>query len=509
MARSRRPHPTSAQCQSAIARLLAQGHLDEARRHVKAHLRLAPADPWLLNEAGRLSRRAGDLAEAERCYRRLLAQNPCDAGALNGLGLTRYDGDDLVAAEQLYRQALQHVPAYSACHNNLAVLLHRCDRHQEAIAAYRAALQHDPHYHAARYGLATVLAHAGELAAAEACVRTYLQAYPHDTRAQTTLGMVLLQQGRFGEGWPLYRARYAADNPQRFVTLPDWPVPYWQGQSLQGRTLLVLCEQGFGDALQFARYLCRIKDEHGAARVLLVCREPLRTLLATLANVDAVLATAPRDALPPFDAWCMLLDVPAHFVESATPFAPCPPYLRVPEPVSTLLRLPEDRHRPGAKRMRVGLVWRGAAAHLNDRHRSLHGLDDLAPLLGRADIQWVSLQKGAGEDDARTAARQGKLLALGHTLHGFADTAAVVAQLDLVITVDTAVAHLAGAMDVPCWVMLPALARDWRWLEGQTRSPWYPRMQLFPRGATESWREVVARMARQLPASAAPSSTAQ
>lgn len=471
-----------------ISNLIKKGRKEEAWKKIKSHLFYSPADTWYLTEAARLSRQEGLYQKAYRYYQRILAVAPADVATLNGLGIAYYEDGRFEQAEACYRQALEHHPGYAACHNNYAVLLHKQYRYTEALTRYRMALEARPDYPEARYGMSTVLAHTGQLSEAETLLQHQLQIMPDDYRCRNTLGMIQLQQGNFEQGWRHYRARYHPKNPQRFYTLSSYPQPYWQGENLHGKTLLVKSEQGFGDEIQFCRFLSHLKKEKNAGRVIMTGRRALAALVSELPGLDEYICREERKPLPDFDCWTMLLDLPGTLRIGQDSFGSDVPYL---------FSSPEHQSKWPVNRasLTVGLVWKGAPGHMNDRNRSLSHLSDLASLLKLPGISWVSLQKGAGEDEVTAWP---DIQAPAPRFEDYQDTAAVIAQLDLVISVDTSVVHLAGAMGKPCWVLLPSFSRDWRWLQGQTVSPWYPQMRLFPRGQDESWEAVIKRVTEAL-----------
>lgn len=475
--------------QQAVTQLLQQGRQEEAWRKIRAHLTLAPYDGWFLFEAARLARRSGDLDLAQRYYQRALKLTPQDAGLLNGLGLTHYEAGRWDEAEVSYQAALKSHASYAACHNNYAIMLHKQRRFHLALEQYRLALLSQPDYTEASYGMSTLLAHMGQLQEAESLMQQVLHARRADRRCRNALGMVQLQQGNFAAGWSNYQARYAADNPDRFFTLPKLPIRYWQGEDLRGKTLLVRTEQGMGDEIQFCRYLTRVKTEKQAETVIMLGSEALKPLMGTLPHLDHYLTRDDQQhALPPADYWCSLLDLPQHFLNSPQPFSAHHPYL-----FSTADQQEKWPIKGNGKK--IGIVWKGSSKHNNDSERSLAHLSQLAPLFDLPDINWISLQKGAGEEDIIDFLH---VQPLGAQFSSYQDTAAVIAQLDLVIGVDTSVIHLAGAMGKPCWVLLPAWARDWRWLENREDSPWYPQMRLFARGQDEEWSAVIKRVKQAL-----------
>ena len=307
------------------------------------------------------------------------------------------------------------------------------------------------------------------------------------------LGMLLLSLARYAEGWPYYEARYDTRLEAKWIPLPELPFPQWAGEPLRGKSILLWPEQGFGDEIQFVRYAPMLKAR-GASSVSLVCKPPLKDLLKTAAGVDRVLASG--EPVPPHDYWSFLLSVPLRVGTTLGSIPNSLPYLGANVHCVHYWR----DHLP-TEGFKVGLVWRGAADHKNDANRSLPDLAALAPLWAIPGIRFVSLQKGSGAQEAISPPAGQPILALGHEIRDFADTAAIVAQLELVICVDTAIAHLAGALGKPCWVLLPAIGCDWRWLHERTDSPWYPDpgvMRLFRQALGGSWRETIAEVAQAL-----------
>jgi hypothetical protein len=255
---------------------------------------------------------------------------------------------------------------------------------------------------------------------------------------------------------------------------------------LAGKALLVVQEAGHGDMIQFCRYLPQLKAA-GPARLDLVCPPALRDLFASLAGVDALVPPGDKIARRAYDYWVAPLSLP-HLCATRLDSIPAPiPYLH-----ASAERLARWAPRLAGDGLRVGLAWKGNPAYENDADRSLPSLDLLAPLASVAGVRFISLQKGAGEDEARRAPAALPLLHLGAEIADFADSAAIVAQLDLIVSVDTALAHLAGALGRPCWVMLPDYKTDWRWLVDRSDSPWYPRqLRLFRQRGTGGWPPVV------------------
>lgn len=441
----------------------------------------------LFHEGNRLAA-AGDAAAAEARYREALALWPGFAEAYANLGLlleTR-DADD--EAQAAYECALALDIENAQTHQNLGVLLAKRKRLIEAETAYQRAIWFAPESAPAWSNLCALYGAMHRDAEAEGCARKALSIAPDYEKARFNLAYVLLRQGRWGEGWDLFESRDWYHALQQRLGLPRW-----LGEPLDGRRLLVGYEAGHGDMIQFSRYLALLRAR-GAGRVGLLCHPALKALFATLPGADALYAfdeAVPTDA---WDAWVPLLSLPRLF-DTRVDTVPAPtPYLQAaPERLARWApRLPA----PGAG-LRVGLAWKGNPRFENDADRSLASLALLAPLAEVPGVQFVSLQKGAGEDEARNpppGLSNLSIAPLGQDAQDFADTAAIIAPLDLVISVDTAAAHLAGALGRPCWLLLPHYLTDWRWLDARDDSPWYPGMRLFRQGPGEDWPAVIARV---------------
>lgn len=315
----------------AVANLMKSGQYQEALKKIQSRFMFGLKDDELAVEAARCCRRLNKQDEAQRYYNLALSIAPHNAGALNGLGLIHYERGNDAEAERCYQKALSIISDYPACRNNYGVLLHRMDRFDEAAVQYEAALASSPDYDDARYGAASVYGHTQKLEQAVTHLRQVLAYNPKDTRCATVLGMVLMQRGQYKEGWAHYRGRYCANNPYRFVKLPGFSQPYWQGEDLRGKTIMVHREQGLGDEIQFSRYVSRLKTEKGAAQVYLVCTKNSIPLLQQLSDIDGVIAHERGNKIPLFDYWIMLLDLPLHFCDSAAPFALRPPYFHARE----------------------------------------------------------------------------------------------------------------------------------------------------------------------------------
>jgi tetratricopeptide (TPR) repeat protein len=520
------PHPTPLSREDADAlnrdgnALRTAGLLDAALSSYEGVLAVAPG------HAGALYNRASVLlqldrpAEAIAAFDRLLAQAPDDPVALFHRGnacmaLRRYD--DALAS---FDRALMHDRDAAIVHNRRGTALRELGRPAEALACYeRAALCAPPDANALLHrGIA--LQDLGREAEALECYDRALALRPRDAVTLNNRGNALrellrpadalasyaqalaqdpgnagvkynrslcrLLTGDFAEGWREYEARWigeAIDSPKR-----AFAQPLWLGDApLAGRTILLHAEQGMGDTLQFCRY-APLVAERGATVVLQV-QAPLKRLLGSLAGASALIDGA--DALPRFDWHCPLLSLPLAFGTRLATIPANVPYLR-----ATAGSIDSWRERLGAsRRPRIGVAWSGNPAHRNDRRRSLP-FEQFARLLS-LEGQFVSLQRETRDEDARALSRYTNLAHFGEALRDFGDTAALIELMDLVITADTAVAHLAGAMGKPMWILLP-LVPDWRWLLDRDDSPWYPTARLFRQAEAGDWDGTLQRVATAL-----------
>jgi hypothetical protein len=312
--------------------------------------------------------------------------------------------------------------------------------------------------------------------------------------AEAQVNRALLLSGDFENGWAAYEWRRK---------LPSWAERAftqreWSGEDIAGQRLLLHAEQGFGDTIQFARYAALAAGR--GIEVVLEVQPALAPLLGGLFGLEVI--AAGRGPLPPFDRHCPLFSLPRLFATTPATIPSGAPYIVAPADriAAWAPRLPGDG-------LRVGLAWSGHSDNVRDHERSIP-FARLAPLRAVPSARFVSLQKDIRVTDADDFRRCGNVVDLGGDLRDFADTAAIIAQLDLVITVDTAVAHLAGAMGKPVWVLLPHVP-DFRWLLDRATSPWYPSARLFRKGQTDSWDDVIAGVAEELNARAASATGAR
>jgi tetratricopeptide (TPR) repeat protein len=440
------------------------------------------------NIAGACAFSVGELVQAEHYWRRALAIKPNYYAVSSDLGVLLEKLGQLAEAENCYRQALNVKPNFAEAHCNLGDLYEQQKRFSEAETCYRQALQYNPHLAEVHGNLGNMYLSLRRLSEAEASYRQALAIKPDYANADWGLSQVLLLRGEFAEGWRRHEARYQAG----FIEPNTFPprhlsFPQWQGQSLLGKSILIWTEQGYGDQIQFCRYAAELKSQ-GAKRVTIVCAAALVTLFKSLAQVDAVMSTEAAGAkLKQHDYWVLILSLPFYCGTRLETIPAVLPYLHAEKKL--IRKWSAVMPKCG---LRVGLVWKGSKTHKNDVQRSLPSLQTLASLWHIPDLVFISLQKGQGEDEAANPPPTQALLHLGGKMADFADAAAIISQLDLVICVDTAAAHLAGALQRPCWVLLPWHNADWRWLLDRNDSPWYPGvLRLFQQQVDGDWTAVV------------------
>jgi Flp pilus assembly protein TadD len=463
----------------------AKGNISEAEVAYRRALKLKPDFAEAFNNLGILLVRAKRFFEAEAAYRRALELKPDFLEARNNLGNLLAHTNRFVEAEAAYLRALELEPDSAETLNNLGSLYTDTKRIVEAEAAYRRALELNPEFADLHNNRGVLLAHSQRYVEAEAAYRRALELKPDFTDVQYNLGCLLLGLGRYAEAWNCYELRYSPRLKKPATGIPHYlPYPQWHGECVAGKSIVIWIEQGLGDQVQFVRYASLLK-RRGASRVTLVCRPALKPLLETVEGVDAVFTNP--NTVPLHDYWSLFMSLPLRF---ATTVQTIP--ARVPYVFPLRERIERWRKKLPRDGLRVGLVWKGNAAHSNDASRSLPAISVLSPLWSVPGVTFISLQKGQGEDEAIRPPAGQPLIPLGQGIQDFADTAAIVSQLDLTICVDTSVAHVAGALGKPCWVMLPSFNTDWRWLTDQTDSPWYPKgIRLFRQAKFDDWTGVI------------------
>jgi tetratricopeptide (TPR) repeat protein len=461
------------------------GKLGEAIEHLQRAVRLAPQVALFHANLGEMLRLAGRPKLAAEAARRALEIEPAMTTAQSNLGVALYELKDFEGAAGAQREAIAANPNFAEAYSNLGNALYALRRFDEAIAAYRRAIELQPDFADAWANLGTTLHHAGDFDEALPALRRAIALAPQHANARSGLGILLLMRGDFGEGWDEYEWRLRSSERKG----PRFPERPWQGETLVGKNIYVQAEQGLGDSLQFARYLPLLAARAGG--VTLRVHQQLAPLLRE--SLPGITVLGERDDPTPFACDTALLSLPRLFKTRLETIPADVPYLQAPK--KTALRW--KKRLASMAGLKVGVVWAGNPEHVNDDRRSLDP-SLLAPLLVVAGTAFASLQVGPrAADVGKLANGERPIDDLAGELSDFSETAGAIAALDLVITVDTSVAHLAGAMAKPVWVLLPWVT-DWRWMLARQDCPWYPTMRLFRQNKLENWPEVIARVAHEL-----------
>jgi tetratricopeptide (TPR) repeat protein len=469
--------------------LAASGDLNGAIDAFRQAVAIKPGYLDALCHLGNALKAAGRLDEAVATYRQFLRGNPHSAPVLNNLGITLQEQGFVNEAVGILQQAVAVDPRYAEAHNSLAPALQRLNRIDEAIAACLMALEIDPSLGAAHSNLGNAYLALNDLPKAIEAFSTALQISPGDRVFRKNLGYAYLAGGRFRDAWPLYEERLhaASTNPIRNLGKPQW-----KGDAdIRLKTLLVHSEQGLGDTIQFARFAAVLAQR--GANVVLEVQPQLMTLLGAIDGPSLVIGKG--DPIPSFDLHCPLLSLPLALGTDLDSIPRSAPYLRADPGKSARwdARFPRD-----PSRLRVGLVWSGQQRHKNDHNRSIP-VALLRKLALSQRAQFFCLQNEIRESDRAALAGMPEITNVCQELASFGDTAALIDNMDLVISVDTSVAHLAGAMGKPTWIMLP-FAADWRWMLTREDSPWYPSVRLFRQPCVGEWKPVISRLEAEITA---------
>ena len=445
----------------------------------------APADAKALRQAAGKAIAADDLTAAARLYRQLLDLEPADHQAWSNLGVALRKRENFEAAAAAQQRAVQLKPDEGSYWSNLGNALKDLDRVEEAIAAHRRACKLRPKEASWRHNFGVTLREGGHFQEALDEFDAAIRLAPENDNYRWDRSIILLHLGRWEEGWIAYEWRY------RLKEMPERrrDFPRWLGDDFKGRTLVLHPEQGFGDTILATRWLPQVKARGG--RVLLLTKPPLLRLFQGLPGVDQVVST--EDArLSGIDTFCSLMDLPRVFMPTPET-APPPPRLTIPEAARARARA---WLKPAGERFTVGVVWSGSVTFKNNRKRAV-GVERFLPLAEIPGVQLVSLQKGPREGDLDASGANGVMLDVGRKVQDFAETAAVIDQLDLVIMTDSSVAHLCGTLGKPIWNLLNHVPY---WLYGwdSETTPWYPSMRLFRQPRPADWDSVFARVTEEL-----------
>ncbi|MEO6434959.1 MAG: tetratricopeptide repeat protein [Tepidisphaeraceae bacterium] len=467
--------------------LLALGRVNEGVEQMRQAVALAPQNPLILANFGFGLSRLGRTDDAVRELRRATELAPDHPGPWTQLGEVLWRAQDydqaIVAARRAVALAPNNPPTLILLGNTLQTLA----EFEEAAEVYRKVKTLAPDNFDAHSNLALTVLKMGEATQSLELYDQVLQRWPTSADARANRSLAMLTLGDFERGWEEYEARWSSTLVAEIKVNNQ---PRWNRADPAGRTILLTTEQGLGDVIQFVRYAKLIADRGG--KVIVACAADLKPVVATVPGVSAVVS--PSEFFPRFDVFAPVASLPRIFHTTLETIPAHVPYITADAQRVAAWR---DRLADDAN-VKVGLVWAGTPRHLNDRARSCR-LADFAPLAAVAGVTFYSLQKGPPAAQASEAPAGMRIVSLGDDLRDFADTAALLQCLDLLISVDTSVVHLAGALARPVWTLL-ARGPDWRWMLDRSDSPWYPTMRLFRQPRLRDWPAVMSAVANDLAA---------
>ncbi len=478
--------PNSSDSHFSLGKTLYEiGRPEESIACYERVLALNPDDSDAHNCLGRVLHERGDLGLARQSYLRAVTLNPEFAEALSNLGALQMDAGEYKTGEAVLRRAVALKPDLWNAHCNLGSILARQGDALGAIAAFRTVLLANPRDVPTLCSLGFTLDALGDEAGAASCFRLALEVQPESSLARFNLSSHLLLEGNFADGWREYEQRWLV---RQFAGKREpFAQPQWRGEPIRGKKIYVYAEQGLGDTLQFVRYVLLLAEL--GAEVVLEVQPSLVVLFQDLHPAVRVIVKGERPQ--EVDWHSPLLSLPGAFGTDLSNIPAPVPYVR-----ANASKCADWSRRLATEGLRVGVVWTGNPEHTRDRLRSI-SFSQFRRLTGVAGTTFYALQKGLTLAQREELAAAGKVFDLGAALEDFTDTAAIVANLDLVITVDTSVAHLAGALGKPVWILLPH-APDWRWLRERGDSPWYPTARLFRQTVAGRWDNVLDQVGREL-----------
>lgn len=469
--------------------LMGQGKLQEAINCFKEAMRLDPDFVKAYFNLGNVFKEQKKFSDAVEHYNRALDLAPEFPEVCNSLGNVFKEQGKYEEALEQYRKAISLRPDLAEPYNNIGAVLDEQDKLSDAVQYYKKALQLNPGYADAYWNIGNLL-FLKECKLDEA-IEHYQEAIrlrPNFSEAHFHRGLALLLKGNFKEGWPEYVWRFG-QNIEKNASYNNFTKPLWDGSSLKGKRIVVSSEQGAGDCIQFIRYLPLLKEL--GAYIIFECYGKLLKLFDGFNSIDFLVeGPFPAESDIAYDYFVPLLCLPQIFKTNTDTIIKNTPYIASnPELVK------QWGNKINSDSFRVGIVWEGTRTHFNDRNRSFD-LSVFEPLTSMSGVSLYSLQKEITSEQSNLLEEM-NIIALGDSLEDFSYTAAAIENLDLLISVDTAVVHLAGAMGKPVWTLLPFVP-DWRWLLKRDDSPWYPTMRLFRQTRPGDWKSVIIQIKDEL-----------
>jgi Flp pilus assembly protein TadD len=478
----------TAEAMESALRYQQSGNLQEAEHTYRKILREQPNNARVCFGLAFVLQEKGGADEAIPWYQKALKLNPQFVDALYNLGSIYHQKGQLDEAVSYYEKALQLNPQLAMAYNNLGSILQQKGRFDEAIGLYQKALQQNPGLISAYNNMGLVFQEKGRFDEAMGCHQKALSLNPDHATVHFNIAGLLLLHGDFENGWKEYEWRkkmpgYQARSLTRVL---------WDGSDISGRTILLYSEkgyEGFGDTIQFVRYAPLLAER--GAKVIVECQKELASLIRNAGGVAQVISYGEK--LPAFDLHCPYLSLPAVFRTTIRSIPSKIPYITA-DP--GLVQKWRDRMAQDFSEFKIGLAWAGNLAHPRSQYRSC-SLDQFSSLAQLDDITIYSLQKGEAAAMAKNPPAGMKVVDYTEDFRDFSDAAALIENLDLVISVDTAAAHLAGALGKTVWTLLPFIP-EWRWLLNREDSPWYPTMRIFRQPSAGDWKSVISRVVDEL-----------
>ena len=462
-----------------------KGQLDEAITYYQKALQLNPNYSYAYYNLGNTLKEKGKLDEAITCYQTAIQFNPTLPDVYNNLGLVLQEKGKLDEAITCYQKALQVNPDYTDAYYNLGNACNDSGQIDEAIIYYKKALKLNPNYIDAYNNLGITLQEKGHIHEAITYYQRALQFNPNDADAHWNMSLAFLLSGNFKQGWKEYEWRFKV---KEFFQR-TFPQRSWDGADIAGSTILLYAEQGLGDTIQFIRYAPLVAQR--GAKVVVECQKELTSLLQNVEGIYKVISQG--EPLPEFDVHYPLLSLPLLFNTTLESIPATIPYINI-NPV--LVQKWREKVKIDNSKLKIGLVWAGRQRNKKERCRSC-SLDTFSPFAQIDDITFYSLQKGEAAKQSKNPPKGMKLIDYTEEIHDFSDTAAFIENFDLIISIDTVVAHLAGALGKPVWTLIP-FSPDWRWMLNREDSPWYPTMRIFRQQAIGEWESVIVHIKEEL-----------
>jgi tetratricopeptide (TPR) repeat protein len=458
---------------------------DSAIHYIQRSLQINSTNANTYLALGTAFQQKGLLDEAVSCYQKTINLDPSNADSFNLVGNIFKDKGRLDEATNCYQKALQLNPNSADIYNELGILFHLKKQYDRAIIYYKKAIQLNSKFALAYCNIAKALHQMGQIEEAIIYFKKTLMLEPNLSDAHLNMSLSFLLLGDFQQGWKEYEWRKKLTN----IYNRDLPQPLWNGSDIAGLTILLHAEQGFGDTIQFIRYAPLVAQR--GARVIVECMKELRALIRNVEGIDNIFTRG--EQLPIFDMHCPLPSLPLIFNTNIESIPANIPYIIAN---NILVERWREKFDNDKSKLKIGLTWLGNPNHVNDETRSCSPKIFL-PFVGLSNITFYSLQKNMSTESIENLPKGIKLVDYTSEIKDFSDTAAIIENLDLVISVDTSVAHLAGALGKPVWTLIPFVP-DWRWMLNRADNPWYPTMRLLRQPSSGDWESVIAKVKDEL-----------